>query len=250
VSALELPEPVRPRGEEVLGGIKEISVDFTDAKNQAAVVGSDIISFVKGVTGERRQDITNCALLAQLVANKRVPDRTRIYDWYERYFDVLSNVGWVIQDKTFAQYDAKSDNLEVHEAILQVATSLLGPSAAALEVVKATLGALKSMSADSPWITLFNREVQHANTAHFRVSLAQEDENGQFLVSLMAFGLEAKAIVTQVLFFKFRSTDVVMRRNSGKVTIATDVLSAIRPMVIGKISAHAADYIKQLPDLG
>jgi hypothetical protein len=116
-------------------------------------------------------------------------------------------------------------------------------------VVKATLDALKSMSANSPWITLFNREVQHANTAHFQVSLAQEAEDGQFLVSLMAFGLEAKATVTQVLFFKFRSTDVILQRNSGKVTIATDVLSAIRPMVIAKISEHAADYVKQLPDL-
>ena len=106
------------------------------------------------------------------------------------------------------------------------------------------------MSSDSPWITLFNREVQHANTAHFQVSLAHENEDGQFLVSLMAFGLEAKATVTQVLFFKFRSTDVTLQRNSGSVTIATDVLSGVRSDVVSKISRFAADYIKQLPDLG
>jgi hypothetical protein len=250
VSALELPDLIHPHGAELLGGAREVSIDFTDAKNQAAIVGSEIISFVKGVTAERRQDITNCALLAQLVANKRVSDGTRIYDWYDQYFEVLSNIGWLIQEKTFATYEARSDNLEVHEAILQVATSLLGPATATLTVVKATLDALKAMSADSPWITLFNREVQHANTAHFQVSLAHENEDGQFLVSLMAFGLEAKASVTQVLFFKFRSTDVKLRRNSGSVTIATDVLAGIRPKVIEKISGIAADYIKQLPDLG
>jgi hypothetical protein len=44
------------------------------AKDQAVIVGSEITSFVKGVTPEQGQDIINSALLAQLVAKKRVPD--------------------------------------------------------------------------------------------------------------------------------------------------------------------------------
>ena len=250
VAALEVPKLVRSGSDDVLAAATEVATDFNDVKDQAVVVGSEIISFVKGVTAERRQDITNCALLAQLVVKKRVPDGTRIYDWYDQYFDVLSNIGWVIQDKTFVRYDATSDNLEVHEAILKVAAALLGPTAATLEVVKASLDAFKSMSSDSPWITLFHREMQHASTARFQVSLAQQGEDDQFRVTLMAFGLEAKAALAQVLFFKFRSTDVTLQRHSGSVTISTEVLAGIRPMVVAKVTGFATDYIKQLPDLG
>lgn len=44
---------------------------FDAAKQQAAVVGSDVMSFVKAITPEQRTDLVNASLLAQLVANKR-----------------------------------------------------------------------------------------------------------------------------------------------------------------------------------
>jgi hypothetical protein len=72
--ALELP-PSTARGFEAAP-----LIDFNEQKNQAMVVASDIVSFVKGVSVERRQDITNACLLAQLAANKKVPDRSRIIE--------------------------------------------------------------------------------------------------------------------------------------------------------------------------
>ena len=54
---------------------------FDTAKNQAAVVGSEVVSFVSGVTAERRDAIVNSSLLAQLVAKQKVSDPDRIYDW-------------------------------------------------------------------------------------------------------------------------------------------------------------------------
>lgn len=249
VASVELPEAT------VLVGAKDVAqgsaVDFLDkAKDQAAIVGSDVISFVKGVTTEKRQAILDSSLLAQLVAKKKVGDPTQVYDWYDAYFDVLSNIGWVIQDRGFANYAESSEGFEAHEAILQIATSLLGPGATTLAVVKATLDGLKSLQNDSPWITLFNRESQHANTARFQVSLAHEGENEDFLVSLMAFGLEANAKVTQVLFFKFKSNNAKLRHLSGKVTINSEVLTSVQPKIAAKIAAFQDDFIRGLPEIG
>jgi hypothetical protein len=212
------------------------------------IAGSDIISFVRGVTSERRRDIVNSSLLAQLAAKKRVPDATDIYRWYDTYFDVLAHIGWIIQDRGFSTYSQVSENFEAHEAILQVATSLLGPAAPTLAVVKATLDALKSMSSGSSWITLFNRESQSANTARFQVTLAEAEDNGQFLVSLMAFGLEAKSTLTQVLFFKFHANDAMLRHYSGKVTINSTVLASVRNAIAEKVAAFSKDYVAALPD--
>lgn len=246
VAGLELPAPRR-------GGYESadtVHLSFEAAKNQAMVVGSDIVSFVSRVTPERREDIVNSSMLAQLAAKKKVGDPTKIYEWYDAYFDVLLNIGWVVQDRSFATYTEAGQNLEAHEAILHVAASLLGPAATSLTVVRATLGALKSMSGDSPWITLFNRESQSANTARFQVTLAERGEANQFLVSLMAFGLEASATLTQVLFFKFKASEATLKHYAGRVTIDSAVLSSVRDQIRQKVTSHASSYIKALPDLG
>jgi hypothetical protein len=245
IKSLQLPER-RIRGAKSAGTVE---LNFEQAKNQAVVAGSDIVSFVKGVIPERREDIVNCSLLAQLAAKKQASDPSKIYDWYDAYFEVLTNIGWAVQERGFATYAEASKNFQAHEAVMKVAASLLGPAAPALAVVQATLDALKSMSTDSPWLTLFNRESQSANTARFQVTLAEPGEADQFLVSLMAFGIEAQATLTQVLFFKFKSSEASLKHYSGKVTINTHVLTKVRDLIKEKIAAHAFDFIKALPDL-
>ncbi len=54
---------------------------------------------------------------------------------------------------------------------------------------------------------------------------------------------------SQVLFFKFKSSETSLKHYSGKVTINTHVLANVRDLIKTKIAAHAMDYIKALPDL-
>jgi hypothetical protein len=245
LNAVELP-PLR-RGSLKRG--RDI-IDFNAQKNQAMVVASDIVSFVKGVSNERRQDVVNASLLAQLVANKKVPDKTRIIEWYNAYFEVLENIGWVIQDKSFSSYTEEADGLEAHEAILKVAAVFLGASPAALAVVISTLEALKSMDPSKSWITIFDRESKDVKSGHFQIALAEQGDNDQFFVSLMAFSLKAKSTLTQILFFKIRNDEVELQKCSGKVTINDEVLLSVRNRVSQKIADYTNDYIAKLPDLG
>ena len=228
-------------------GVEETpSIDFDELKNQATVVGSEIVSFVKGVSAARRQDIVNSALLAQLAADHKVKDRSKIFEWYDAYFDVLTNLGWVIQDNSFASYEKEAEGLEAHEAILKVATVLLGAAPTALAVVTSTIEAMKSMDQNSPWITIFDRESRKAETARFQIALAEEDEQGQFLVSMMAFGLKADSTLTQVLFFKIRSDKMSFKHCSSKVTINDEVLDGIREKVRVKLLGRTGGYIDSL----
>jgi hypothetical protein len=248
VETVDLPPP--PRLESTGDTTEAVAqFDFDKSRNQALVVGSDVISFVRGVTEERRNDIVNSTLLAQLVAKEKVGDASRIFPWYEAYFDTLSNIGWVIQDRQFVQHKEKSKNLDAHKAILTVATTLLGPATTALQVVKATLDALKAASEDSPFITLLNRESQHAKTTRFQIGLAEDDANGRFIVSLMAFALSANADLTQVLLFRFRSNEVSLKHASGKITINTEVLASVREPLKRKLLDFTSDFIRKLPDL-
>ncbi len=67
VTQAEIPSVPRTRD---LGASPTVDLVFDAAKSQAAVVGSDIVSFVKGVSAERREAIVNSSMLAQLVAKK------------------------------------------------------------------------------------------------------------------------------------------------------------------------------------
>ena len=172
VNSVGLPQLEGPQ----LEAVETFHPDQT--KDQSAIVGSDIVSFVKGVTEERRQDIINSSLLAQAVADMQVSDPTHIFEWYGHYFDALTKIGWIVQDKQFTEHVESSQDFEAHKVIIDLATTLLGPQAAALEVVKATLDALQKMDEDSPWLTIFRKRAERAKTAKFQVTLAEEDPQG------------------------------------------------------------------------
>ena len=232
-----------PLARSMVGAAKDEVIGFDAFKKQITVVGSEVVSFVEGISAQRRQDITNATLLAQLAANKKVTDREDILAWYDSYFDVLTNVGWVLQDRGFSEYTEKADGLETHEAILKVAAVLLGGTPIALAVVTQTLEAMKSMDKDNPWITIFNRESRTAKAARFQISLTEQAGDGQFMVTTMAFALNAKLTVTQVLFFKIHKNEATLKHFSGKVTINEEVLSSVRDVVKAKLVGRTRDFI-------
>jgi hypothetical protein len=221
-------------------GTEGVDFAFDAAKEQAAVVGGEVVSFVKGITAEQRADVVNATLLAQLIAKKKLPEPKNLDDilaWYRHYFDALSQIGFVTQGLGFAEYVDARDTFEAHQAIIEVATALLAGSPGALVVIKKALEALQKMSGDSPWITLFNKESRSAETAHFQASMVSTDDSGPFLISIVAFGIKAESKVTQVLFFKFRKDKVKLVHHQGKVSINTQVLEAIRQDVAQKLVA-------------
>jgi hypothetical protein len=241
VEVLELPPAGKRRS-----GKKAVSDAVAETKQQAMVVGADVISFVTGTDPRLRTAIMHCALLAQLAANRKVPSREDIRSWYEAYFDVLMQLGWPIQDRGFSEHHERSDDFEAHQAILSVAATVLGAAPAALAVVKSTIAAMKA-TAKGSWMTIFQQESQAAKAARFQITVAEPDDRDGVIVSLMAFGLDATISLTQVLFFKFRSMDVRLRHSSGRATIDTDLLAAVAPSIARKVGDYVQNYVENIP---
>lgn len=220
-----------------------------DGKNQAAVVGSEIVSFASGVPADWRQDLMNGALLAQLVAKQQVPESGRLFEWYDVYFDTLAQLGWAVQDRGFSIFVEEGRDFSAHESILKVAAVALGPATTALGLVQTTLESLKSMDADSPWLTLFSRESRQTSAARFQISVAERASDRSTSLTLMAFGLEARQSMTQVLFFKTVSGQATLRHCSGRMSVDMGLLADVRQDLKDKLSAHTRDFIRRLPDL-
>jgi hypothetical protein len=243
IKGLELPQIPRHRGRIPTNPTPNV---FEDTKHQAMVVGADIVSFVAGTAPELREAVVNCSLLAQLAANCKVPLHEDISAWYQVYFDTLDRLGWAIQDRSFSEHREEGDDFEAHQAILSVAAVVLGPATAAFAVVQSTLTAMKSLS-QGQWITIFQQESQAAKTARFQVTVAESASKGGCMISLMAFDLDAKTTLTQVLFFKFRSVDIKFRHSSARFTVDASMLIGVGPAIAKRVTDYIRSYVKNIP---
>ena len=130
--------------------------------------------------------------------------------------------------------------------MLQVA---LGPSGAALAIVRSAIDVLQKMTAGSSWLTIFNRESEHAKIARFQVGLVEAEEEADVYVSLLACMIEATTSVTQVLVFKFRNENASFKANSAKVSIDSAGLKELLPAIRTKVRAYQADYVSSIKDI-
>lgn len=244
ISRIELPD--RPTDAVAMGAEDSAAQLFEETKDQAKVVGSEVMSFMSGVEADLRAAIADSALLAQLGANKKTLDAQDVFGWYETYFGILRSLGWLVQDTGFSKVSESGSGFEVHEKIMLLAAVLLGPAPAALAIVKATLDGLKAMKPESDLITIFNRETLHAEAARFQVSVVQPAVGGDVVVSMIAFGISADNEVTQVLFFKIRKSRATLRSNAAKLSIGRDALIEIAPDIRRRVRAFQRAFIADL----
>jgi hypothetical protein len=238
-----------PRGLLGQDAATEASQVFDSARSQAQVVGSGLFSFAEGVTPDTREAISNSALLAQLVANKRASADQAPTEWYAAYQDVLQNIGWVLQDRGWVDYTAGGTAVEVHQKVIEVLEVALGPSAAALGIIRSAIDMLQAMAPGSSWFTIFNRESQHAKIARFQIGFVEKGEAADVFVSMLACLIEARASVTQVLVFKYRNEHASFKANSAQVSINSTALQALLPAIRTKVIAYQADYVSSIQDI-
>lgn len=258
IEALELAVPVAPRIRVYTadtidyegGGAGGIGSGFVPQanKDQAAVVGSNIIGFAQGVTADDRMTIAQSSLLAQLATNKSVGTLQTPSDldkWFENYLTVVGNTGWVLQGRNVETYTSGGVDVEVNEAIEGVAEVFLGPAATTLLLLKATLGALQKVS-NGPWLTLYSHSSQQATMACFSTTLASVDPDASLVVKCMGFGLTKYDNTTQVLFFKWKSQKAVLTDLQATFSIDRRTSAAVKDAVAAKIAAFESDYIKSI----
>jgi len=210
------------------------------AKQQSLVVGSNVVSFTKGVEADVRQAITDSSLFAQLAGAKAVGTNTDPLVFFDAYFSNLVAIGWVIQAKETAEFTYKGDAFDVHEAIIGVITAFLSPIAGAAAAVLAVLNGLHKMNEDAPFITLFNKQSRKGEIGRFQFTYVYPDPDHGLMAEAMAFSLKADNTLTQVLFFKLQKGQTSLRRSTGSLSIDADAMKTLQP----KLASRMADYRK------
>jgi hypothetical protein len=238
IEGLEIPRPRSTRA-----GAVAPTIEFT-SDQEVVAVGPQLAEFSDSVSADLRPMISNTMLLAQLAADKATAQSDDVLDWHEKYRDVLSKVGWQVHDAQDQLRVIKDKNLRVHKAIIPVLTALLGNTAAAASMIVTVLKGLEEMDQDSPWITLFERQSQHAKGAKFQLSYVDADPNGEPSIKLLSCAIKAEKTITQVLFFKFSSQRAEMHDRSTQLSTNRDVLAAGKDAISAKVGSFINDFVK------
>lgn len=246
VQALALPDIPRFTEAES-AGLDAAGPVYQANKDQAVVVGSQIAEFAAAVPRDLRPAISNSFLLAQLAANKQTGQaQTGSKAWYEKYNEVLANVGWVVESDGSSMKEVKVDGLELHKEILPVIATVLGPAVAAATVVTAALSGLANMNKDSPWITLFNRQSQRATANQFQISYADAPGGAAPRIKIACFELVASRTVTQVLFFKFSDSRATLNYSATELSLNQAIFDQQKSVVEQRLASYVSSYVAAL----
>jgi hypothetical protein len=109
--------------------------------NQNGFVLSDgMVCFVSNLPVQMKEDVLNSTLLAQLAATATYPDfENNTILWFNRYNEVLSNIGWVMPGFDFERHTSHGANFTMEAAVIEfMAVAAAGtPLALALAALRA-----------------------------------------------------------------------------------------------------------------
>jgi hypothetical protein len=163
--------------------------------------------------------------------------------------DVLKNIGWDLQEKTFDDYSSSGNAAEVHEKILEVMTAALGPSPAALVILAATVKALKGMNPKSSWMRIWSREAQQAQIGRFQIGLVEAKPNGDAAVFVLACLMEAHQTITQILLFKWRDAHATFKARTGNASINRASIKELHREIVEKTRAFQRSFMSSIQNL-
>lgn len=138
------------------------------------------------------------------------------------------------------------ESVRASKEIVAVVAAALGPAAAAASIVLAALKGLENMDRDSPWITLFERETQIRNVQQFQISYVCAGEGDLPEIVIACFELNASATVTQILFFKSKSSSAKLTHRQAVLSTNSQVFEDVKDSVNEKIAGHVRGMISRM----
>jgi hypothetical protein len=214
-----------------------------EGKAESYVSNKSIISFVSNVTEQARQDVLNSTLIAQLAADKKFPEEGQMTDWFKKYQETLTNIGWTVQGKEFSKFQTSQSIFEMDNVIIDILTTAIGGSA--LAIIVKTIQAFKKLSDIDNRLLAFEKNTHTLTKGTFLIAIVDET-NEALSMKIGAFLLTASNEIRQILFFKSTKDKTELSYSSSDCIFNSDVYSIVRNSVLTKLGNKASEYIAEI----
>jgi hypothetical protein len=222
----------------------------------ASVAGNSLVAFTANLDGTHKTELLYVMGWAQLQAQQNYgkDPQTDPVGYYQAVTSILTNVGFVAEDISFANYQTKTATVELDKVVLDILGGLLtGPE---LSLVDAALAALDAAASDNgaPW-TIYSSSSSNNNAGSFAVGLADEstapDGTTNVSMSLSAFSFSGTENNERFLWISHSSTSLTIKDGATTVVLNDDLWNTpgIGSAITAQMKANSAGYIANLPPL-
>lgn len=234
--------PVR-RGA-VTRGAPAAAPEGIPASLQAAVDVGSLMSFVEGVGPSEKQDVLLSVQLAQRGASGKYDRFEQTESWYQKYVEILEQLGWVGEQFAFAKYEQQQGELRMDQAALAIITAIATQNQ--LAVLKEAVDALAKLTEDDGTIRLFDFHSSKQASGNFQIGAVQKSDNGALSLALGAFYFRSADARRRFLFFSWGAQEVNFWTGAQKMTLNQEFYAGRREAVARKLGDSADEYIDDL----
>jgi hypothetical protein len=234
--------------------IRGASLAEPDRRFEAAVENSiDLGSLPDGlVTGTTLLDLSNVAdaqirsgvSLAMLFASRVAENHPAADDpdaWLAVYQDALSEIGFSVSGSAVLMSTFRKLDVGVHTAIIPFLTIALG-GAAAGPMVLALLKNLDSMSPETPWITMFDRQVRRFDVREMHFGAAQA-LGAETEIRYAVARLDVELSETKILFFKISKKTAAFESLTTSMRVNNRLIATVEEQMMKRLSNMAKKFI-------
>lgn len=204
------------------------------------------------VTGTTLMDLSNVndpqvrsgVALSMLFASRVASNDARADDpdaWLASYQSALSQIGFSVSGSAVLNSTFKKTNVGVNRALIPFLTIALG-GAAAGPVLLSLLENLDQMEPDTPWITMYDRQVRRFDVQemHFGAArnLGQETEI-RYAVARLNVTLGA----TKILFFRITQDSAAFESMTTSMQVSNSLMAVIEGDLKTRLSQMSRRFI-------
>lgn len=222
---------------------KLVPISSEGNRKSASIVAGNLVSFTANLSGQDKHDVQNSILLAQLVASGKYDRNDKSKEWYDYYFDILTNLGWIIQSAPFIPYEASGSTVKIQEAIIGLLAAIATQDV--ILIVKQALDALKSLHQKNKGFVIWDRSTHSKKNANFQLSAARKD-NTSIALSATNVYFTASQTDTKFLWISYSKARVSLQYKNSVLTLNEKVYSDIRDSVAEKLKDRRSDYVDNL----
>jgi hypothetical protein len=214
------------------------------AATQARINVGSLLSFVAGVSAQERNDVLYSVQLAQRGASGAFDRFTQTQSWYQRYVEILENLGWASEQMAFTRFEQSEGEFRMDQAALAVVTAIATQNQ--LAALQQSVQALASRAEADGSVSLFDLHATMQESGNFQLGAVQRLPNGALSMALGAFYFRSDDQRRRFLFFKWGAQQVHFWTAAQRMTLNTAFYARRRADVQARLDGDASRFIAEL----
>jgi hypothetical protein len=202
------------------------------------------MTFVHGLPLIQRQNTIECSLFAQEIANYQHNPFTEQVEWTQAYVLALTNLGWLVEDLDFTQYDITTENVSVSKIVIEILSKIA--SGQELDIAADALEALRQLPEDADGAKLWESTSHDPTKGNFHIGTATWAD-GYVQLNPAALHVLSSETMKRILWFSFTRGNATISTAGTTMLFDVSLYSQVAADVKARLGNDIRNYVKEVP---